>query len=146
MRRRDEIRKAAIEADRIRWALRNLDCRELIVFALKAYAGLRLRTIAEILQVSQTTVTAALCRATRNLRHAWRSPGKRAINNVSSPPGVGGRMSIRNSAGKAQCATLKRRWFSCFTTGLLAMEPSSVIMLMVAQSTRHGSSMTFERY
>jgi RNA polymerase sigma-70 factor (ECF subfamily) len=58
------------EADCIRLALHNLDPGESIVFELKHYAGLRLRTIAEILQVSETNVTATFCRATRKLRQA----------------------------------------------------------------------------
>ena len=64
------------EADRIRLALRNLDRTEWIVFELRHYAGLPLRTIAEILHVSETTVTAAFRRATQNLRHALEIPAK----------------------------------------------------------------------
>jgi len=81
-----------VEADRIRWALRNLDRTEWIVFELRYYAGLRLRTIAEILQVSETTVTIALCRATRTLRHALAVPGddqQRIVSSGSGPAGEG---------------------------------------------------------
>jgi RNA polymerase sigma-70 factor, ECF subfamily len=98
------------EADRIRLALRNLDRTEWIVFELRHYAGLRLRTIAEILQVSETTVTTTFCRATRNLRHTLAIPCKVRDQQsiVSVGPKPAGEKLMRNSARVAKDEHLKR--------------------------------------
>jgi|SRR5271167_3526364 len=63
----------------------HLDWEELLTY---------LRTIAEVLQVSETTVTTTLCRATRNLRHALAVPGEardqqRIVSSGPWPAGEG---------------------------------------------------------
>ena len=95
------------EAERIRLALRNLDRTEWIVFELRHYAGLRLRTIAEILQVSETTVTNAFCCATQNLRHALATPAeaREKQSTDSAGPIPAGEAPLRNSTGVAGRST-----------------------------------------
>jgi RNA polymerase sigma-70 factor (ECF subfamily) len=53
---------------RIQLALRKLTPRERIVFELKHYHGLRLRTVGEFLNTTEDTVKSTLFRATQKLR------------------------------------------------------------------------------
>ncbi|MGH9540954.1 MAG: RNA polymerase sigma factor [Terriglobales bacterium] len=55
---------------RIEMALRRLSPRERMVFEMKHYQGLRLRTIGEILETTEETVKNALFRATQKLRNS----------------------------------------------------------------------------
>jgi RNA polymerase sigma-70 factor (ECF subfamily) len=55
---------------RIDRAMRRLTPRERVVFELKHYEGLRLRTIGEILQMSEETAKNTLFRGTQKLRTA----------------------------------------------------------------------------
>ena len=56
--------------ERIEWALRRLSPRERLVFELKHYQGLKLRTIGELLDTTEETAKNALFRATQKLRGA----------------------------------------------------------------------------
>jgi len=55
---------------RIRRALEHLSARERMVFELKHYHGLKLRTVGEILQTTEETAKNTLFRATQKLRGA----------------------------------------------------------------------------
>lgn len=56
--------------ERIEWALRRLSPRERLVFELKHYQGLKLRTIGDMLATSEETAKNSLFRATQKLRGA----------------------------------------------------------------------------
>ena len=56
-------------AARIATALKRLSPRERMVFEMKHYHGLKLRTIGEVLGTTEETVNNSLFRATRKLRH-----------------------------------------------------------------------------
>jgi RNA polymerase sigma-70 factor (ECF subfamily) len=60
--RQKEIRK------RIRYALQKLTPRERLVFEMKHYQGLKLRTLGEILNTTEDTVKSTLFRATQKMR------------------------------------------------------------------------------
>ena len=106
--RRESVQRA--EADRVRSALRNLDPSERVVFELRHYAGLLLQTIAEILQVSETTVTTTFCRAMRNLRRALaigEALDQQRIVSFGLEPA--GQDAIRKGAEIAKGARLQRK-------------------------------------
>jgi RNA polymerase sigma-70 factor (ECF subfamily) len=54
--------------DRINYALEKLTPRERLVFELKHYHGLKLRTVGEILHTTEETAKNTLVRATHKLR------------------------------------------------------------------------------
>jgi len=70
-------------------ALCNLSPRERMVFELKHYHGLRLRTVAEILMMTEGTVKNTLFRATHKLRselsELWRARETRDSSQSSAP-------------------------------------------------------------
>lgn len=54
--------------ERIRWALGRLSARERVVFELRHYEGLKLQTVASILNTTENTIKNTLFRATQKLR------------------------------------------------------------------------------
>jgi RNA polymerase sigma-70 factor (ECF subfamily) len=78
-----------IQREHILRALSNLSPRERMVFELKHYHGLQLKTVAGILLTSEGTVKNTLFRATHKLRlqlsELWTAKGTRASSQRSAP-------------------------------------------------------------
>jgi len=76
--------------ERIEWALRRLSPRERMVFELKHYQGLRLRTIGELLETTEETAKNSLFRATQKLRGALAGLAGREVtlHRSSTPAGA----------------------------------------------------------